>query len=671
MKYKFIFFLLIFSCIFYLLGPIKNYKSFELTPTTSLNADKPAGEIVNGFAIKQPIKITNNFLKIIDIYRDDAPLCVELFMANYNNRKNSGSFEVKLTNSNKTVRSILDANSIKDNEWKNICFEDLTLGELSNGTSILSIKGLNSPPGEAVTAWLTSDATSRKSTINQKKSNGLIYKLSTKEINNAKFISFSILVLLLAAFMTLLEKKFLTYKSIILFFQDDFKTIHIAYTLTALPLLLMLTYFNPAFQSPDEHSHVKKSYMIATGQLKITSPREASSGGYVDSNLLTYISLLRRIQSDRESLKNMKSIHEAKELYFSGNNIFVQSPGAAYYAPIIYMPQALVMRISMWLGASIDNTYKSIRLFNILLVVLISSFSLKMLPIGKEFALFVLLLPMTLSQMSSAIIDGYIFSLSLSLWALFSYALIISNHWNLKYSITSWGVLGILISVRPSFVVFGLLFLYIELYRKHYKGLIIMTLTALGVIWWSYYSISNVIDTRIQRPIDTIGTFKIFLHDPSVFLKPFFNTLTIEHLIDWYYKPFIGVLGFLDTPLPTWLYQIATLFLFITLIILALKQSFLMNSHKVMLLAIITTSSILTFFLLWLSWTNMSSDIIEGVQGRYFIPMSFAFGLIASGSLSRFIISNNFLNAAFKIIFFIWVCILYIQLPITLVNKFW
>jgi len=654
---------------------MKSYKFVPLELPSQVNGSSIAGEIVKDFSLEQPIEITDRLLKNMDSYNQNTPVCVELFMANYNNRKNTGLIKIELTSANKSAVNMLDVSLIQDNKWQGVCFNDFTLKNLSQKPTTLYIKGVNSKVGEAVTVYLRDDSSFKKSILGHESADSLMYRLSTKQIDDMKSIdaklNIFLLILVMVIFIVLHYQKVLKFKVFIDWLQNDFKSIPIVYMVTAFPLLFILLIYNPPFQSPDEHSHVKKSYMIATGQFDIVTHSGGSSGGYIDTNLHKYILLLRPIHSSREYIENKKNITASKKLYFTNKNIWVQSPGTAYYTPIIYFPQALVMRVSMWLGLSINHTYNLMRIFNIIVIVLIGAIALQILPVGKEFALLILFLPMTLSQTSAAVIDGYLFSLSLLVWALFAYALDRSKDWNLKLSALSWSTLGLLIAVRPSFIIFGVLFLYIELYRKHYRGIPIMISIALLVVLWSSYSISHVVDLRIQRPLDNLELLRNFMNDPSIFINPFFNTITMENFINWYYKPFIGVLGFLDTELPSWLYNSITLFLGITLMIVACKNNTLLYKQKIMIGVVILISAIMIFFLLWLSWTKIDSDIIEGVQGRYFIPIVFGLALVVSGSFFKCQIMNKGLNILFKLIFFIWVCMLYIQLPITLSNKFW
>lgn len=666
-KWFVIFFLILLPILVHFIpDQYKIHKNITLTSISNMQFTKPAGEIINTFTLTQKLKITNEVIENKKNFEKNAPLCVELFMANYSNRQNAGTFEVSFINGQKKSIKKIQASSVKDNQWHEICFEDFLLQELSYSPSNITIQGINSLPNKAVTVFLAKDQNTEYLDEQNKTNEELIYKLSTKVVDNIVFKSIELnilfLIILIIILIILFDNEIINYNKIKLWFQSDFYSIHITYLLTSIPLLLILTYYIPAFQSPDEHSHFVKSYMVATGQMKIITPSGSSSGGNIDKNLVEYI----KINYARNSLSEME---KSKELYFCGDEIFISTGGVQYYAPIIYIPSALVMRGCMWYGLSIEHTYSLMRFFNIIIVTLIGSIALRLLLFGKEFALLILLLPMTLAQTSSTVLDGYIFSLSLLVWALFLYGIDKSKNWNLKLSGITWVTVGILISVRPSFIFFGFLILYVDLYRKHYKGLLIMTIVAFCVLWWSNYAMVNVVDLRQERPISSIELFKNFINQPSIFITPLLNIMTIDR-INQYYLEFIGVLGLLNILLPEWLYTMVNLFLIATLILTAFSQNFITRAQKGIVFFVLFASVLIIFFLLWLSWTKIGTPIIEGVQGRYFIPISFGLGLLLSGSLSRYRFSNNIKNFLYKIILLIWICVLYLQLPITLSEYF-
>jgi uncharacterized membrane protein len=97
------------------------------------------------------------------------------------------------------------------------------------------------------------------------------------------------------------------------------------------------------------------------------------------------------------------------------------------------------------------------------------------------------------------------------------------------------------------------------------------------------------------------------------------KTLNLYHR--FYLETYIGRLGWLDTGLPYGL----LLFYAIALLILA-RLDYKPEIHfglwrKFLSLTIFLGIFSALFFVFWLTWTPAGSGQIEGIQGRYFIPI--------------------------------------------------
>lgn len=113
----------------------------------------PAGEITPGFYLEQPIDwvLLRDFEKV-----STNPACVSLFLASYGGRKNMGMFKLTLKVENSVNEVFEKANLIRDNALHRFCFENAIIGQIVNKPAALILEGVDSPPGSAITAWLTS-----------------------------------------------------------------------------------------------------------------------------------------------------------------------------------------------------------------------------------------------------------------------------------------------------------------------------------------------------------------------------------------------------------------------------------------------------------------------------------------------------------------------------------
>lgn len=128
------------------------YVPIDQTPMDWIGG-RPAGEIVQGFQLIQPMNMQE-----ADVLERDLsePFCVNLLMANYANRRNSGTFAVTVSTAKARQVQIVQADGVLDNQFEKICFEELRFHQIYRKPATLEITGIDGVPGRSVTAWLSS-----------------------------------------------------------------------------------------------------------------------------------------------------------------------------------------------------------------------------------------------------------------------------------------------------------------------------------------------------------------------------------------------------------------------------------------------------------------------------------------------------------------------------------
>lgn len=127
-----------------------------LSEPPKLVNNAPIGEIVQGFRAEQHVtaKLAGDRLDRLK----GSGVCVEILLANYSNRPNTGQFAIGLVLDGRQFVQQVDAAAVTDNATRSICFTDVTVGALFAAREVrLMLLGLSSPPGAAVTAWTTAD----------------------------------------------------------------------------------------------------------------------------------------------------------------------------------------------------------------------------------------------------------------------------------------------------------------------------------------------------------------------------------------------------------------------------------------------------------------------------------------------------------------------------------
>jgi uncharacterized membrane protein len=387
----------------------------------------------------------------------------------------------------------------------------------------------------------------------------------------------------------------------------------------------------PPFQAPDEVSHFLRAYMIADGKLMCENVNGSNAGSYFPTAVKT---LGDKIGSGQIAFhpKTKQDVHLIKEAFnikLTNEKTFAELPGACVYNPVPYIPQSL----GMFLGKILTNHVLVIfyfgRLFNLLFFTFITYFALKLLPRFKITALLLTLTPMGIHQAASLSADGITISSS---FLLISYIFYLANLQKItNKQLLFLGITGIVVTLAK-IVYFPIVWLYfiipIKLIGSKLKyflsGLIICGVSLIATASWMLY----VRSVHVMFPVDPKAQLLWILHNPFSFTYKLLYTLLTEGLP--YYNGFFGVFGWLDTVMPTLLAVGFLIFLIFSIFLEQDKEYSEIKSKEYLLkglwiLCLYVISVILIEVTLFLNWSAPDQDEIQGVQGRYFIPVALLF----------------------------------------------
>lgn len=371
----------------------------------------------------------------------------------------------------------------------------------------------------------------------------------------------------------------------------------------------------PPLKSPDEHDHVERAYHLSKGMLSLHAPDGKPSGGNVDIGLLRY---LESYQPNQAQL-TAEEVEAAVGIRWAGETKFEPAPGTGYYFPLIYLPQAGAIWIGKSLNLTIDKTYRMARLFNLIAIVTLLYIAFVIYP-PSPIILALLIMPMTLFQMSSATIDGLataltIFSVSLFLKMRGDYSGPTS-----ALSIAMATAIVILVSSRIHAIPI-LALLLANFYFSRSRLVLILFITAgIFVAGWTAYALSNVSDGRVLMGETTSNIIRYYLTQPTLFFSLLWQTVCDEHWRYFYFKSFIGILGWLDAEFDEHVYIIFGIFTTIMFLLsVSLARLRYQWAERSLIAGIAIASLLITFFAMLVTWTPHPAAYILGVQGRYFL----------------------------------------------------
>lgn len=412
----------------------------------------------------------------------------------------------------------------------------------------------------------------------------------------------------------------------------------------------------PPMQSPDEHAHIARAYAISNGHFLLeplppsldswkqqyaaipeidkivqrTLQNGKPAGAWVDAGLVAFLQAYENIGKHGGVLSETEA-NQVHALTWTSEQVYFPMPGTGYYLPLIYVPQALGLRIGQWLDLGIQNAYRLTRVLSLIisLALLASAFRwLRPSPI----ILGLLLLPMSLFQLLSPTLDGVTNSLAIFCLSLFLTAVHPDQRNPLRMATLLALSIVLLVTSRNQLAPMLLLPMFVAWRHKSARCLVIALCAITAALGWTFFAMLTTNDQRVLRHIATSTLLLHYLENPSEFFQIIFTTLGNSDLVSFYQQSFIGILGWLTTPLSTYWYPI----IWIGLGLCGVTSFFSHDiniDYRCRLLLLITAiaSVLLTFLALLASWTPYPTQIVNGIQGRYFMVPALIFGLAISG----------------------------------------
>lgn len=407
--------------------------------------------------------------------------------------------------------------------------------------------------------------------------------------------------------------------------------------LCAVYLVFALIFFviTPVNSLFDEDGHFLRSYEIAQGHLL---------SGHFDNGMGKTIipdSLIKGIKNVTKSLDSDGAYFlyaRQKDLMnysFSDDYVEIENPNQALYSPLSYIPQALGLLFANLISKNVYTYYMCGRFFAFIINALLIVFAIRLCPKRKELIFIIASTPVFLAQMISYSSDGNVNSL-----AIFYVAFIISRMNKEKLDNKDKLIVAICAVVlalsKVIYFPFALLVLMLDdsLFKEKkkaalYKGLVISAAFICFVIWFliaNTYLFDNQNGRDVQPKLQMIYMLTHFYMMPIVFVKTVYNGL-----LGWIGQISGGVLG------KGWLqYSSIIWYSFMLLIGLqffsgsrqkisdeisnsdlekkTIKKEYIIGLTMILII-------LLTFSSLYVQWTTYRAGMVDGIQGRYFIPL--------------------------------------------------
>lgn len=375
----------------------------------------------------------------------------------------------------------------------------------------------------------------------------------------------------------------------------------------------------PFSMVPDESIHYFRAYEIADGNFVSDITDEAGHVAYL-------ISYPWEWEDTTEHLITQYEVWEQTDLMECEENDAGRSFNAtALYSPVSYLPQSLGIAIAKLFTNKVWILFLAGRIFNFVAIGAVMALAVHLIPYGKKYLILMALLPMNLHECISLAPDGMVTAL---VFLLIAFVLYLREQGTkpLKLpQLASLYVLAVVISLyKIVYLPFCLLYFLIpkEQFgsRKRYWVNVAAVMAAVAVFLGSWMMVSSRYLFQFNPGVDSGQQVHFVLTHPFSYIGVLIQTLVEKGT--YYFDTMFGtLLGWLNVEVDR-----IILYVFAFVVVAALCRDY----HKKeksdcpfvwFSVVIIASTALLIFTSLYVEWTAVGAPLVEGVQGRYFIPL--------------------------------------------------
>lgn len=593
-------FLILITVIIFFYFAVKS-DEFLSSTTSQIEQNDYLSEILDGEEYIQEIHCEEDGLQKISI-----------FFATFG-RKNFSTVNLSLEDENRNIIQNwqLDSRLINDNTYYTLAL-DRRIKDSKGQKYYLKITS-DAKAGNGITIYSNSDKGSTGLTLNGKDLGKTIcyqlvyrYPLS-KLFRNAN--GFHTTIILLLACILLSTIPAMTKLRI----ENAFL---LCWILVGLLFLFSIT----LFRVPDETAHFFRAYDVSFRHAVSDIDEKSGSVG----NELPLDIDLGLLSSNWQSFSDNKNMEVSEDFVFKGFT------NTSLYSPISYLPQALGIFIARKMTSNVASIAYAGRIFNWLFITIILYGAIRLIPVGKEIVALIALMPMNIHESISLAPDGMVVAISILLISAVVYLRQVdSEQIKLRQMFLLYLLAWFISLLKIVYLPFCLLYFLIpfERFGSKQKKILHLTLIALFAIGSNLVWLQVSSNFLLINGTDSSAQLQYLIHNPFYYLLVLARTFF--YYSAWWVNTMIGSsLGALD---------VSTIGILVLVYMCLLAYKFAKQHGKYNKIKLTENMLfgfvVFSIFLListseYLGWTPPYKNIVEGIQGRYFIaillPLYFA-----------------------------------------------
>ena len=393
----------------------------------------------------------------------------------------------------------------------------------------------------------------------------------------------------------------------------------------------------------DEAAHYGRSIQVAHGEFMVLEDDDWSQiGGNLSQSQYEFIERARtnNTQGGEYPAVQFNWLKNYTDLKYTTETIFYTNTNAIPYTPFVYLPYTVTFWVTEMLKLPPGIEFFIMRLVGLIFFSIIWCLAVKVIPFGKLTLSLIGIGPSLLMGFSTITADGYTIAFS----ALF-FAVVLKIAYKMIYlkkkiatidliEIASVS-LALVLGKMPLFVFVGLILplIIIGMKSKLMKNsqmislLVLIVGCAMITLFWLYIVRNVNTGAFFLRDVSTERQLNFIFSDITNFTKLLISTIANYNLFKFQlaYTNFGYYFSYIPTNI-TFLY-VATLIFSSFINDSEVVETIINNNTKYFSIFsffknLLSISFVfLVFIILYLQFSTVGSEVIEGVQERYFIPI--------------------------------------------------
>lgn len=419
----------------------------------------------------------------------------------------------------------------------------------------------------------------------------------------------------------------------------------------------------PPFQGPDEDSHFKKAFVLASGNI-FPDVKDGKTGYYLPEDMINYISEQLEMNGKLDEKVSYSEIIIAERTDGSYGGQKFEHFSTVSSNPLAHMVPAVGIIVGKIVGKIAGMNPSCVfllyfaRIANLIGYIILATVAIKITPILKRTFCMLGLMPMALFLAGAVSYDMLLNGMAL-VFAAMCFRLLYTKDqtMDVKYAV-GFGIILFYFYVLKMVYLPVFAFLIAILIRhilknekqKVIKNLAIMIAVGIGLLF-----ITSILpDLFTSQTGSSAGggvsasqqQLQYIISHPIEYLHTFFNTLSLSR--NFYISSTVGMFGLLDTPI----FTVFTYLYLFSLIVSGVSEISINNVlvkwyDRIIIILAAGASFFGIYLAMYINWTpliyGVGAPIIEGVQGRYFLPILPTFFLVFGNT---WIARNKYLNFA-------------------------